>query len=349
MLKIQALADVQYTTSEQHQQASGSRIVRDNEDDDKMYEFMKDRQPFPSTTVLRNIVTGVVSGDHVNVFDAKTIGDHILANMIGQNVLKFKFKRSLGAKTMNTVVLNKGTDKFVVDPSKMFYRILTGAMFNRDTVSLEETLKHELVPYAPTLFESEDQLLDVSKSVLAASIRKITGMEDDTDQQSENTSSSMQLQYIVDGGMMLHMIKWEKGSTYSHICSMYYTWLSRYPQVTVVFDGYESSTKDMCHRKRVKDSCSNIIPTLQAKLVVTKYKFLSNINNKQLFLNLLQDYLKNKGLTILCSTGDADVLMCREAAECCYSDNVSLLGEDTDLLVILLHITKHHGLKTNCI
>lgn len=100
-----------------------------------------------------------------------------------------------------------------------------------------------------------------------------------------------------------------------------------------------------CHRKRVKDSCSNIIPTLQAKLVVTKDKFLSNINNKQLLLNLLQDYLKNKGLTILCSTGDADVLMCREAAECCYSGNVSLLGEDTDLLVILLHMTKHHGFE----
>ena len=62
-------------------------------------------------------------------------------------------------------------------------------------------------------------------------------------------------------------------------------------------------------------------------------------------MNLLQDYHKEKGVTLLCSTGDADVLMCREAAECCYSGNVSLLGEDTDLLIILLHMTKHHAFE----
>ena len=109
----------------------------------------------------------------------------------------------------------------------------------------------------------------------------------------------------------------------------------------MVFDGYESSTKDMCHRKRTEDSCANITPTLETKLMLSKEKFLSNVKNKQLFLKLLQDYLTEKGVNVLNSTGDADVLMCREAVECCSSSNVSLIGDDTDLLVILLHMTKH--------
>ena len=84
LYKLQPLAEVQYTTSEQHQQASGPRLVRDRDNDRKIYEFVKERHPFPDTTVLRNIVTGVEAGDHV--YDAKTVGETILASMVGQNV-----------------------------------------------------------------------------------------------------------------------------------------------------------------------------------------------------------------------------------------------------------------------
>ena len=40
------------------------------------------------------------------------------------------------------------------------------------------------------------------------------------------------------------------------------------------------------------------------------------------------------------------VLMCREAVTSCFSNNVSLIGDDTDLLVILLHdMTRHHSFE----
>ena len=62
-------------------------------------------------------------------------------------------------------------------------------------------MKHELVSYPPTLFESEDLLLGVSKSVLllATSIREKTGMVDETEQSDDSS-----FQYIIDGGMLLH-------------------------------------------------------------------------------------------------------------------------------------------------
>ena len=220
--------------------------------------------------------------------------------------------------------------------------MLTSALFKRDTVSLEETLKHELVKYPPTLFESEDQLLAATKSLLAKSIRDQSGMTEESEQ-PDNYVTNSNFQYVVDGGMLLHAIKWPADSSYEHMCSLYYTWLSKYKDVTVVFDGYEDSTKAMCHRKRIKNSCSNITPTLAAKLVVSNDKYLSNVQNKQLFLQLLQNYLKGKPVNILSYTVDADVLMCREAIERCYSGNVSLIGDDTDLLVLLLHMTRHHA------
>ena len=52
-----------------------------------MYDFIKDRHPFPDTEVLRNIVTGVEVGDHVDVYRAQTIGEKIVESMIGKNVL----------------------------------------------------------------------------------------------------------------------------------------------------------------------------------------------------------------------------------------------------------------------
>lgn len=97
--------------------------------------------------------------------------------------------------------------------------------------------------------------------------------------------------------------------------------------------------------KRTKDSCSDVTPSLDSKLSVSKVKFLSNTGNKQRLLCLLQNYLTARGINVISSTSDADVLMCREAGECCYSSDVSLIGDDTDLFVLLLHMMRHHAFE----
>ena len=94
----------------------------------------------------------------------------------------------------------------------------------------------------------------------------------------------------------------------------------------------------------MKDSCCNIIPSLDSKLVIAKDKFLilCNLENKERFLYLLQKYLHDRGINVIKASSDADVKMCREAITSCFSNNVSLIGDDTDLLEILLHMTQHH-------
>ena len=159
-----------------------------------------------STSELRNIVDGVESDSHVNVYDCTTVCNQILAKMVGVSVINYKFKRSLAAKTMNIVSVKTGSETITLDPDKMFYRILASAIFKRDTVSLEETMKHELVSYPPTLFVSEDQLLHVSKSLLAKSLCKMAGV---SESEIENFSTS-EVHYIIDGGMLLQTITWEK-------------------------------------------------------------------------------------------------------------------------------------------
>ena len=80
------------------------RLVKDQEDDKKMYDFLEDRHPFPGTTSLRNIVTGVEVGDHVDVYKAHKIGEKILQNMVGKNVLTYKYKRNMA---MHNVVISR--------------------------------------------------------------------------------------------------------------------------------------------------------------------------------------------------------------------------------------------------
>ena len=48
-------------------------------------------------------------------------------------------------------------------------------------------------------------------------------------------------------------------------------------------------------------------------------------------------------IDVIQSAADADVMMCREAVEQCHLSNVSLIGDDTDLLIILLHMKRHHA------
>lgn len=60
------------------------------------------------------------------------------------------------------------------------------------------------------------------------------------------------LQFVVDGGGLLHKFSWPKNSSYAEICNMYVQHVkSSYGEALVVFDGYHGcSTKDKAHGRR---------------------------------------------------------------------------------------------------
>ena len=68
---------------------------------------------------------------------------------------------------------------------------------------------------------------------------------------------------------------------------------------------------------------------------VPKEKFLSNVVNKQRFINMLSLRLEQDGCRVLHATADADVLIVETAIKMAHHYDTVLVGDDTDLLILL--------------
>ena len=93
----------------------------------------------------------------------------------------------------------------------------------------------------------------------------------------------------------------------------------------VVFDGYGSgpSSKDETHQRR---SWSNM-----------KKAFLTNPRNKQKVLYFIASELEKAGVELYHSAGDADYGIMSTACTMSKRRSVAVVGDDTDLLDLLLH------------
>ena len=115
---------------------------------------------------------------------------------------------------------------------------------------------------------------------------------------------------------------------------------NRYSNAIVVFDGYGNgpSTKDHTHQRRTK----GIVGTKVYFNEDTPFKskkdlFLGNVENKQNFITLLANHHRNQGCKTIHADYDADTLIVRTAVQCSKTINTVLVGEDTDLLVLLCY------------
>ena len=68
-----------------------------------------------------------------------------------------------------------------------------------------------------------------------------------------------------------------------------------------------------------------------------KDDFLLNLDNKQGFLQLLTSEMNVAGIDAIQSNGDADVLIAGTAIEIARLKSTVVIGEDTDLLILLIH------------
>ena len=75
---------------------------------------------------------------------------------------------------------------------------------------LETALSYELSSFPLALLESVGLLREPQKSTFADNIWKLV--------QCQQTEVADNVQYILDGGALLHRIPWQKGSTFSRIC-----------------------------------------------------------------------------------------------------------------------------------
>jgi hypothetical protein len=153
---------------------------------------------------------------------------------------------------------------------------------------------------------------------------------------------------------MLHKVAWTKGNTYQDICNKYATYVKqRYRNVEktiVLLDGYSTnaSTKDTAHVRRSKGRTGTTVLFNSDTVFNTKKEdFLSNQVNKQTFLEMFKKILNEHNINTIQAQGDADFLIIQTAMQTAKSEATTVIGEDTDLLILLIHYS-HLLQMTHC-
>ena len=138
----------------------------------------------------------------------------------------------------------------------------------------------------------------------------------------------------IDGGSLLYRLPRARGSTFANVCKMYVDYVKKFKQPTIVFDGYPvcPTTKDITHLRR----SGGVVVNFDIGMILSckKEPFLANSTNKQMLVFMLGDHLQEAGCTVLHATGDADVLITKTAVHSATQCPTTVIGEDTDLLVL---------------
>ena len=154
---------------------------------------------------------------------------------------------------------------------------------------------------------------------------------------------------VLDGGSLLHRLKWTEGQTYSSIVNDYADFtMKHYGKATVIFDGYGGgpNTKDHTHQRRSQSPIVTKVDISEAtKFAGKKEDFLSNNENKQALIHLVSTSMMDRGGHVIQAEGDADVEIVKAAVATSFYKTTCLIGEDTDLEVLLLHHASSNGKK----
>ena len=328
---MQHLTSVNIEMDEMHKELRPARQERDTSDTHKIIQCLASKNPFDTQDhSLHAIDTGITASDNVNVDNALQIGNKIIYNMVGKKVTEHSFKRKDQVITLESKSsVNTGSDEVSVDPLLLFQRLVTAGT---NSGELSEVLAYELCSYAPSLFEGNGVLLSSNKASLADALWNMTSCE--------VAHLPEDVQYVLDGGALLHRVPWISGDTYTILCNRYIQYISaRYGSpVTIVFDGYttQATTKDSAHQRHSKSHGSVPVHfTSDMVCTVKREDFLVNKENKQKFINLLGSQLSKHGHVVQHAEEDADRLIVEATVKAATESNTVLVGDDTDLLIIL--------------
>ena len=249
---MQDFNDFTYATSKHHREATDARIERDASDLSKISRKLNAFSPFFSDPTLRNIINGIVANEDIKVHEYEAVGNKTIERMIGQPVFSFSINRMEKAKTLRNSTALQVAPHRTIDSiySVLFQRFLL--VFQTGDLSLEDMMSFELSPYPSSLFEDNKILRKADKpQAVNDHCTKVLGGEG-----TPEIMPSAHLKterYVLDGGSLLHKLKWKKGDTYGKIVRAYADFTTKhYETATVVFDGYSAgpSIKDNTQQRR---------------------------------------------------------------------------------------------------
>ena len=321
--KIQDFIGVKFVSSDQHRSAGYSRVQRDNTDIGILLDFFSDHNPFAEASNLKNIATDQVAKGKVNIHRASEVGHEVLKRFENNKVSGFVFKTEWKAVNMANKlnITSECGEVITVDPNLLFQRLT--AITTHGKTDMQHVFEFELCPYAAPLAKSVTKMLPADKPKLLENLEQYSstffpGLEND-------------VQYVLDGGDLLYkMGDWKKQRTYQDIADQCAKYVIRYYGncSVVVFDGYpqKPTTKDPAHAERAKDT------GIGPDFVVFPHTKLSV---KKSIINLIGETLERSGVTIKHAPDDADLLTAKTAIEYSRKQKTVVIGEDTDILVLL--------------
>lgn len=337
---LSSLADLDYTSSTvKHAESGRMRMERDWTDLSKVIAFFEANNPFTvADGRLRCLSSGKAAcdDDKINCDNAEEVGEKIMISMDDKaydDVIMKKADqvRTLSDVNMKAVGCNK---KLKLDSAVLFTRLI--AVVQRST-DMEPYFKYELTAVPSALFKDAASMRKTNKSLLAKELVKNVDAE---------SKANNHTPHVVDGGWLLHKVKWQEGGLYKDVVDQYVQYISKhfFSEVTIVFDGYNNgpSTKDSEHDRRSFKSSPDIIFEDTTPVCCKQSSFLCNENNKQKFVDLLTGHLLSRSYKVVQAHDDADTLIVSTALEFARSGrSVTVVANDTDVLVLLIFHFDH--------
>lgn len=330
---VEDFSGVVFSSGEQHVDFRASRKNRDEQDRRKISEWFNNHFPFPTSASLMSLSTGIIGNSKINCYQSLQIGTQTMRSFVGKSFADIKQSKknvvlSLASMTCAIEVHN---EPVVVDPLMIFQRT---AIAKKSDEDLEDLLCYELSPFPLALFNEGG----MRKSKKSALYDALPALSDETINFKTSTN-------VVDGGFLLHRVKWNVGTKFHSICDQYVAYIHKHygENCTVVFDGYGdlNSTKRAEQKRRGSTKTSvDINFDENMKVTVQQEHFLANENNKTKLIHLLTQKMAASGIETKVATGDADTTIVRCGIEKSASNPiVAVIGEDVDLVVLLIALT----------
>ena len=152
--------------------------------------------------------------------------------------------------------------------------------------------------------------------------------------------------FVIDGSALLHRVYWKSDSSFMDVVFQRVVYIKNNfgDACTVVFDGYQASTKDHEHSRR-KCGRAAAYTKITENLIVpdNQQAFLKNDLNKTQFIAMFLKDLKEAGHYVYQSDDDADIMIAKRALTLLNSDhNTVVVSDGIDILVLLIHYCDGH-------
>ena len=237
----QAMTEVTGLTvksSEQHVEMGVARRSRDYTDCQKFLEWLQQRNPFLyEDQHLHSLSIGLVSTDRddVNCDEAEEVGLAIQEKLDGMRMLTCKIKRKDQVQSLITLQNKIKVDghSVSVNPTMLFTRLV--AVAQREKEDIEEFFSFELTQEPMSLFKK-----GLMRKPDKPALRKTVMKEDKAVRRDQLPTDAL---FVIDGGALLHRVRWLKDATFEQVCQIYVRYVRQhYKFCVIVFDGYEGPT-----------------------------------------------------------------------------------------------------------